>query len=457
MENYTFHHALKILDEVCTGCTHCIKVCPTEALRVRNGKAVLSADRCVDCGECMRACPINAIIVEQDDFCKIFNFKYKVAIVPSVFIGQFPRNIPTREIYSALHELGFTHVFESEHGTRILSEEISNYQKKFEDVKPLISSFCPAVVRLIQVKFPTLVEHIMLLKAPLDLAAIAYRKRLTDEGIDNKELGIFYITPCAAKIAAVKSPVGEEISAINGVINMNFLFNKVYPIITKNNKISCPVPEKEQLRDKEMLWSLTHGETVFAQGRSIAIDGIDNVIEFLEKLENNSLGVFDFLELRACDQSCAGGILTTTNRFLTVERLNNRAQQFLKDNREVNTEKSTIKTYKSYLLENIALREVNPRSGLKLDEDMKIAMDKMMRTREINSHLPGIDCGACGSPNCSALAEDIVQDKADISNCVFIQDVLLSHGDASSESLLERNEKTWGKDRFKNLTVKNKK
>lgn len=457
MENNTFHHALKILDEVCNGCTHCMKVCPTEALRVRNGKAVLSADRCVDCGECMRACPINAIIVEQDDFGKIFDYKYRVAIVPSVFIGQFPRNIPTRRIYSAIHELGFTHVYESEHGARILSEEISAYQKKEDHIKPLISSFCPAVVRLIQVKFPTLTENIMLLKAPLDLAALAYRKRLNDEGIDNKEIGVFYITPCAAKIAAVKSPVGEEISAISGVINMNFLFNKVYPIITKNDKTLCPVPEKEQLRDKEMLWSLTHGETEFAKGRSIAIDGIENVIEFLEKLENNSLGIFDFLELRACDQSCAGGILTTTNRFLTVERLNNRAQQYIDDDRKAKIEESTINKCKSFIIENIALKDVSPRSGLTLDENMKVAMKKMMRSREIYSFLPGIDCGACGSPNCSALAEDIVQDKANISDCVFIQKLLLKNNDISIESALEMTENIWGKDRFKNLMVKNKK
>ncbi|NJK85423.1 MAG: 4Fe-4S binding protein, partial [Bacteroidales bacterium] len=204
MESNTFHHALKILDDVCVGCTHCIQVCPTEALRVKRGKAVLMADRCIDCGECMRACPVNAIIVEQDDFSKILSYNYRVAIVPAVFIGQFPRNIPTREIYSAIHELGFTHVFEAEHGTRVLSEEISRYQEENNEVKPVISSFCPAVVRLIQVKFPTLTENIMLLKAPLDLSAIAYRKKLTDEGIDNSEIGIFYITPCAAKIAAVK-------------------------------------------------------------------------------------------------------------------------------------------------------------------------------------------------------------------------------------------------------------
>ena len=33
----------------CKGCTNCIKHCPTEAIRVRNGKAQIIAERCIDC------------------------------------------------------------------------------------------------------------------------------------------------------------------------------------------------------------------------------------------------------------------------------------------------------------------------------------------------------------------------------------------------------------------------
>src|SRR5512145_2769751 len=130
----TFHHALKIHEDVCIGCSHCIKSCPTEALRVKAGKARLIAERCVDCGECMRVCPVNAIFIEDDDFSRIFNFEHRVAIVPSVFIGQFPRNIATRKIYSGVLEEGFTHVFEVEHGSSILIEMINNYLEANKEI-----------------------------------------------------------------------------------------------------------------------------------------------------------------------------------------------------------------------------------------------------------------------------------------------------------------------------------
>ena len=102
-----FHHALKFREDLCIGCSHCMNICPTEAIRVSHGKAQLHANRCVDCGECYRVCPVGAIIVEQDDFENIYKYNTRVALIPSVFSGQFPDSVSSGEILSAVHELGF--------------------------------------------------------------------------------------------------------------------------------------------------------------------------------------------------------------------------------------------------------------------------------------------------------------------------------------------------------------
>ncbi|MBN2814496.1 MAG: 4Fe-4S binding protein [Bacteroidales bacterium] len=445
-----FHHALKIQEEVCIGCTHCIKACPTEALRVIGGKANLIAERCVDCGECMRVCPVNAIIIEEDDFSKIFNYEYRVALAPSVFIGQFPRNITSRKIYSGMLEDGFTHVYEVEHSTGILKELINNYLAKNPDIRPVISSFCPAIVRLIQVRFPSLVGNILPVKAPLDLAAIAFRKKLADEGIPPEQVGLFYITPCAAKIAAVKSPVGEKKSPINGVINLNTLYNRIYSVIRREEKAYCVVPEKEQLLPDEMVWTLTGGEAKHINGRCLSIDGMSNAIEFLEKLENGTVGNFDYLEMRACDESCAGGILSTNNRFLVSERLHNRAAQYFIDKNEGKiVDNKSILANRDYIIENASLGTIEPRSIMKLDEDMVQAMRKMKKIEKITNFLPGIDCGACGSPTCRALAEDVVQGRARTSDCVFVS--IKVKGGESMNQVVDYTEEIWGKDRFRNM------
>ena len=58
-------------------------------------------------------------------------------------------------------------------------------------------------------------------------------------------------------------------------------------------------------------------------------------------------------------------------------------------------------------------------SALRLDKDVSVAMEKMEQIRRITESLPGIDCGACGSPKCRAFAEDIVAGRAEADMCVF--------------------------------------
>jgi iron only hydrogenase large subunit-like protein len=444
MDSKHFHHALKISDDLCIGCSHCMNVCPTEAIRVRNGKAILYENRCVDCGECFKACPVSAIFIDQDDFKRIQAFKYRIALVPAVFIGQFHEGISRDQIFAAILANGFTHIYEVETSVDLLAREVKAYAKVHPEKKPLISSFCPAIIRLVQVKFPALTEHIMLLKPPLDITALYCRKELTDQGINPAEIGVFYITPCAAKIAAIKSPVGEDYSMITGVINMDTLYNKVYKYI-RNDRSTIPVsiPNK-QLSKTALQWTLTHGEASHVPGRSLAIDEIHNVIEFLEKIENAEIADLDFLELRACDESCAGGVLLSTNRFLVAERL--RAYAAVADIND--SQQEGINKYSDYLLRRINIQSIKPRSMMKLDENMEEAMRKMEKSTRMLQCLPLTDCGACGSPNCQAFANDIALGEADIRQCIFIQKNREQTGELTPDESLEMLKSIWGNDKF---------
>ncbi len=447
-----FHHALKFRKEVCIGCSHCMNVCPTQAIRIHSGKAELTDNRCVDCGECYKVCPVGAIIVEQDDFNRIFEYQHRVALIPNILLGQFPEGVSVSQICSVLIDLGFTHVFEVEHGTRVLEVAMSEMLDDDHRPRPLISSFCPAIVRLVQVRFPMFTNNLMLLKAPLDIAALFYRKRIEDQGAEPDTIGVFYITPCAAKIAAIKSPVGDEVSPISGVINMDFIYNKIYTKVKQGfgGKASCALPALLPLRPQEMLWSLTEGESCRMPGRSMAIDEISNVIEFLEKMENEEFSDIDFLELRACDQSCAGGILTSGNRFFTVDRLKKRALNQLEQGclEGGGDAADHIMAYDSFLKEQLPVRQIKPRAMDKLDEDTEQALLKMRKVHEIMKDLPYVDCGICGSPTCSALAEDIVQGKAQIAQCIYVQKRWENEGKMLPVESMNIMKEIWGKEKF---------
>jgi len=444
MDSKHFHHALIISEDLCIGCSHCMNVCPTEAIRVRNGKAILYENRCVDCGECFKACPVSAIFIDQDDFKRIQAFKHRIALVPAVFFGQFPEEISHNQIYTAILANGFTHIYEVEMSVYLLANEIKAYAKSHPDKKPLISSFCPAIIRLVQVKFPALAENIMLLKPPLDITALYCRKELTDKGINPAEIGVFYITPCAAKIAAIKSPVGEDYSMITGVINMDTLYNKVYKYIRNDKTIKQDIIPTKPLSKTELQWTLTHGEADHVPGRSLSIDEIHNVIEFLEKIENDEIRDIDFLELRACDESCAGGVLVSANRFLVAERLRAYKTETISES----SIPESINKYTDYLQRRISIQKINPRSMMNLDENMEEAMRKMDKSSQMLQCLPLTDCGACGSPNCQAFANDIALGEADIRQCIFIQKNREQTGELTPDESLEMLKSVWGNDKF---------
>lgn len=417
----SFHHALAVREDLCRGCTRCMKNCPTEAIRLIRGKAHVNPARCIDCGQCMDACPYSAIVVEQDDFEKIFSHTHRVAILPSVFIGQFADDIPESYIYQALMEIGFTEIHEAEFGVDILST-IGNRFSTYADEKPVISSFCPAVVRLIQIRYPELVNHINLLKPPVAITALYARKQLLDRGIKEEEIGLFYVTPCAAKIAAIKSPESlQPEERFNGVINMDYLYNLVQHTISKRKKKfaenthTAPNPP---LTREAGLWSLTTGESSSVSGRTLSIDEIHNVIEFLEILEDEEVSTIDFLELRACAEGCAGGILTPGNRFLAKERLHHRSLRKV----EISwADKQAIRAQVPFLQKHIKRERLEKHAAFQLDEDITRALEKMDACQHILAKLPGIDCGLCGAPTCRALAEDIAKGDAEISHCAVLR------------------------------------
>lgn len=427
MEKVPFFHALTIDKDTCIGCSHCMRTCPTEALRIRDGKAQLYPDRCIDCGNCFKVCPTKSIYIKQDDFDEIFNYACRVALVPSVFMGQFPNDITVSRIYQILKEIGFTYIIETEATVPIYTEAKNSYAAEHPDIRPLISTYCPAIVRLIQVKFPGLTENLIPIKAPIDLTAMYIRRKLEKEDWNSEDIGIFYITPCAAKIAAVKCPVGEDKSLVDGVINMDSLYNRVYKRIKEQGKgfkeQKLPV---SQISSDGVLTALTNGERRLSNAKhSYSIDEIHNVIEFLEKVENDEVENVDFLELRACDQSCPGGILTCDNRFMMCERIFARARKIAE--RERNGEQTRdheIEAERNFLARNVKLSEINPRSMLVLDDDITQALEKMQRINQLRAKLPQKDCGVCGAPTCDAHARDIVMGEAQISDCIYMSEEL---------------------------------
>ena len=164
-------HSVSLVKEKCKGCTTCLKRCPTEAIRIRDGHAVIKSELCIDCGECIRVCPNKAKKATFDDFSVIDNFKWKIALPAPTLYGQFENLDDLDIVLNGLLEIGFDDVFEVAAAAELVSEYTRNYLKREDITKPVISSACPAVVRIIAVRFPSLCKNVIPLLPPIELAA----------------------------------------------------------------------------------------------------------------------------------------------------------------------------------------------------------------------------------------------------------------------------------------------
>ncbi|MDL2289291.1 4Fe-4S binding protein [Clostridia bacterium OttesenSCG-928-F22] len=405
-----YFHSVRLYREKCKGCTNCIKKCLTEAIRVRNGKAQIIPERCIDCGECIRVCPHHAKVAVTDHISRLSRYRYTIALPAPSLYAQFKKAENIESILSGLIGLGFDHVFEVALGAEVVSRII---RKEIETLpKPVISSACPAILRLIQVRFPDLLDHIVNVDSPMEAAAYISKKEFSQKhGVPMEDIGAFFITPCAAKMTAIRNPLGNKKSFVDGA----FSIVDIYAELNQNIKKGETPMQFDSATPIGIGWALSGGETTAVKNKNaLFVDGIQNVLEVLEQIENGRLSDLDFLEGLCCPGGCVGGPLVVENPFIgrtKIQRLMEKVQPAEDINERVEEMSASY---------NLRLSEpLLPREVMKLDEDMSVAMKKIQDIEEIAKRLPGLDCSSCGSPSCMALAEDIVKGEAKELDCIF--------------------------------------
>ena len=408
------HHSVTLQTDLCKGCTHCIKRCPTEAIRVRDGKAVIKNERCIDCGECIRICPYQAKRAMYDSLEKFDNYKYKIALPAPALYGQFDKLDDIDYIISGLYRCGFDDVFEVARAAEMVSEYTRHYMKREDIPKPVISSACPVVVRLISVRFPSLLDNVIPIMPPVELAARIAKKEALKKHPDLKEedICVLFISPCPAKVSYAKNPIGVEKSAIDGVLAIRELYFK---LVSEMNKIDTPAISS-QTGIIGMSWAGSGGESSsLMNDKYLAADGIENVIHVLDEIEKENIRGIEFVELNSCNGGCVGGALTVENPYIAKTRLQSLRRYLPVSLNHVGNLPENGELPSSVLWDS----EVDYVPVLRLDTDRAMAMKKMTQIQQISETLCDLDCGSCGAPTCRALAEDIVNGEASLDSCII--------------------------------------
>jgi hypothetical protein len=396
-----------------------MRACPTQAIRVRNGKATIIEEKCIDCGECITVCPHDAIIPLTDPIGELVKFRHTVALPSPGLHSQFGNEILPKRILTSLKKLGFDDAFDLSLTCGGISFAIQEYLREYTGPRPLISIACPTVVRLIQVKYPALIEQLIPIDLPREVAARELKRNKSKQlGLKESEIGIFYITPCPAKMISIKQPAEKGRSYMDGAISISDIYG---PLLSALEDVEKETYRKdlEDICILGMGWAIVGGicQTLRLKN-SLAVSGLGEIIKVFDDIETGKLRNIDFIEAYSCPQGCVGGSLTVENIYTShnkilklIETLEYEQIKACPDIREVR------KRYKQnyFFIDG----KFEPRPLKPLDKDLAKAIMKRKEKENIYESLPKIDCGVCGAPTCLAFAEDIVKGEAELIDCIF--------------------------------------
>jgi NAD-dependent dihydropyrimidine dehydrogenase PreA subunit len=406
-------HSVVIDPSSCTGCVACSKACPTRAIRVRGGVARVDPELCIDCGACGEACPHHAVRVRSSSTSDLKAFKHTVALPSLTLYTQFGPDTHPARIQRALKRLGFDSGYDISWMCAMVGSATDAYLTDCQAPWPKISVTCPAIVRLVQIRYPDLLPHLVPIETPRELAAKRFRRRYAARlGLAPAEIGLFFISPCAAIIHSIVAPVGLGESYLDGA----FSIAELYGPLMKAMKADPTPLEDTGISLAGLGWAQAGGEINGMRNAStMTVTGLRDVVRVFDRLESGVFRDVDFIEAYVCPDGCLSGQLCVEGRYAarrSLRQLSKRLQAEAPSDEEVR--RLLRERFFDTELE-IGARAVQP------VRDLRQLVARRRERAALIAQLPGKDCGACGAPDCDGLAEDIVEGEAHLEDCPFVR------------------------------------
>lgn len=328
----------------------------------------IAGSTCSYCGQCVSVCPVNALSGRntQDPVLEALADPDKIVIAqtaPAVRtalgrdFGFAPGTLVTGKMVTALRQLGFDYVFDTdfaadvtimEEGTELLGR-LGQYLSGDQSVKiPLMTSCCPGWVSFVEQHYPELRDHLSTTKSPQQIfGAVAKNYLALKLGIPREKMVVVSIMPCLAKKYEASRPehavdgnpdvdysiYTRELARLIRYANINFeelpdgefdnplgestgagvIFGTTggvieaacrtaYEIYTKQ---PLPKVDFEELRGLEGIRSAT----IDFNGTPIKIGiahGLGNARKLIEEVKNGT-SPYHAIEVMACPGGCIGG------------------------------------------------------------------------------------------------------------------------------------------------------
>ena len=322
----------------------------------------LADSNCTFCGQCIESCPVGALHEKEniDDVWNLLHDKDKYVVVQTapavrVAIGEeFDMPIGTNaagKMVTALHNLGFDKVFDTNTGADLtIMEEANEFLDRVTNggVLPMITSCSPGWVRFCEKNFPDELDHLSSCKSPHTMFGALIKSYFAQKfGIDREKIAVISIMPCIAKKYECSRPEME----VDGVRDVDFVLTtrelarmikqaNIDFINLEDGKFDDPMGEAsgagaifgttggvmeaavrtavETLEGKsvdQITYEMVRGEkgikeaSLFVADKEIKIavaSGLANARKLLEQIQRGE-SPYHFIEIMACPGGCIMG------------------------------------------------------------------------------------------------------------------------------------------------------
>ena len=217
----------------CILCGNCVRVCEelqgigtlgvafrgTEAMVMPAFNQAISGTECVACGQCRVFCPTGAISIHTDmdavwEVLADPEVRVVAQVAPAVRVavgdafGLTKGRSVMGKIVNVLHRIGFDEVYDTTFSADLtVMEESAEFLERIKEGKhlPLMTSCCPAWVKLVTDQYPDYKENLSTCRSPQGMMSAVTKEWFRDtEHAGGKRTVMVSFMPCTAKKMEIK-------------------------------------------------------------------------------------------------------------------------------------------------------------------------------------------------------------------------------------------------------------
>lgn len=375
----------------CTKCMSCLKACPTGSISMVNNRIRIDNKDCINCGRCVKACHSNGMVAHGSTLDEIRNYEYTVCIVPGALISHCESFEQAQDLFHAIRLLGFDEVVDT---TDVDAQIVSELSIMAEDAIGFtyIAPFCPVVNKMVHKKYSVLTENIAPIRYASEIVASQIRKKHP-----GKNVGIFNLCECEAKLALAKYPYGGDSYEVDHALSISFVF----PKIRNNMKKGF-----DDVSFNRLGLQSCSPTSMIQRDDVLCADSFGKISEILDQSEFGILDRFNLFCLYPCHNGCIGGHLLWGNPYLTRNSIYELTKENEKEMANLPFEELYTEKNNEYELSDIQFME---------------RLTFFNKVNDILEQLPGYDCSACGKQTCRSMAEEIASGRKKLSDCRVIR------------------------------------